>query len=203
MNYAELTDNQLYSYADGGDTAAENELAMRYSRLVRICARPYFLAGGDSEDLTQEGMLGLLSAIREYSPDSGASFKTYAELCIRRRLQSAVRSSLRMKHSPLNEYVSLDEILSEESKSSAAINCEQFRRIPEEQVLARESKNDFLSYYSRYLSKLEVEILTHYLDGLSYSEIAEISGRTPKAVDNAVQRIRNKLARYLNLGDFS
>lgn len=203
MNYAELTDNQLYSYADGGDTAAENELAMRYSRLVRICARPYFLAGGDSEDLTQEGMLGLLSAIREYSPDSGASFKTYAELCIRRRLKSAVRSSLRMKHSPLNEYVSLDEILSEEAKSSAAINCEQFRRIPEEQVLARESKNDFLSYYSRYLSKLEVEILTHYLDGLSYSEIAEISGRTPKAVDNAVQRIRNKLARYLNLGDFS
>lgn len=203
MNYAELTDNQLHSYAAVGDTAAENELAMRYSRLVRICARPYFLAGGDSEDLTQEGMLGLLSAIREYSPDTDASFKTYAELCIRRRLISAVRSSLRMKHSPLNEYVSLDEILSEESKSSAAINCEQFRRIPEEQVLARESKNDFLSYYSRYLSKLEVEILTHYLDGLSYSEIAEISGRTPKAVDNAVQRIRNKLARYLNLGDFS
>ncbi len=193
----------MYSYAAVGETASENELAMRYSRLVMICALPYVLAGGDSEDLTQEGMLGLLSAIREYSPDSGASFKTYAELCIRRRLISAVRSSLRMKHSPLNEYVSLDEILSEESKSSAAINCEQFRRIPEEQVLARESKNDFLSYYSRYLSKLEVEILTHYLDGLSYSEIAEISGRTPKAVDNAVQRIRNKLARYLNLGDFS
>ena len=203
MNYAELTDNKLHSYAAGGDTAAENELAMRYGRLVKICARPYFLAGGDSEDLTQEGMLGLLSAIREYSPDSGASFKTYAELCIRRRLISAVRSSLRMKHSPLNEYVSLDEILSEETKSSAAINCEQFRRIPEEQVLARESKNDFLSYFSRYLSKLEIEILTHYLDGLSYAEIAEACGRTPKAVDNAVQRIRNKLARYLNLGDFS
>lgn len=203
MNYAELTDNQLQVLAADGNTSAENELAMRYSRLVKICARPYFLAGGDSEDLTQEGMLGLLSAIREYSPDSNASFKTYAELCIRHRLISAVRSSLRMKHSPLNEYVSLDEILSEETKSSAAINCEQFRRIPEEQVLARESKNDFLSYFSRYLSKLEIEILSQYLDGLSYTEIAQASGKTPKSVDNAVQRIRNKLARYLNLGDFS
>jgi len=203
MNYAELTDNQLQARAAAGDTAAENELAMRYSRLVKICARPYFLAGGDSEDLTQEGMLGLLSAIREYSPESNASFKTYAELCIKRRLISAVRSSLRMKHSPLNECVSLDEILSEETKSSAATNCEQFRRIPEEQVLARESKNDFLLYFSRYLSKLEIDILTYYLDGLSYTEIAEVSGKTPKSVDNAVQRIRNKLARYLNLGDFS
>ena len=203
MNYAELTDNQLQVLAADGNTSAENELAMRYSRLVKICARPYFLAGGDSEDLTQEGMLGLLSAIREYSPDSNASFKTYAELCIRHRLISAVRSSLRMKHSPLNEYVSLDEILSEETKYSAAINCEQFRRIPEEQVLDKESKNDFLSYFSRYLSKLEIEILSQYLDGLSYTEIAQASGKTPKSVDNAVQRIRNKLARYLNLGDFS
>ena len=203
ISHGNPSDEALCLSAARGDPQAEAELVRRYSRLVRVCARPLFLAGGDSEDLTQEGMLGLLSAIREYSPDSNASFKTYAELCIRHRLISAVRSSLRMKHSPLNEYVSLDEILSEETKSSAAINCEQFRRIPEEQDLARESKNDFLSYFSRYLSKLEIEILSQYLDGLSYTEIAQASGKTPKSVDNAVQRIRNKLARYLNLGDFS
>lgn len=203
MNHAEITDNELQSLALSGNTVAENELAMRYSRLVKICARPYFLAGGDSEDLMQEGMLGLLSAIREYSPDSNASFKTYAELCIRHRLISAVKSASRLKHTPLNEGVSFDEILSEETQSSSAFGCEPFRRIPEEQVLARESKNDFLSYFSRYLSKLEIEILTYYLDGLSYAEIAEVSSRTLKSVDNAVQRIRNKLARYFNPGDFS
>lgn len=202
-DFSALSDNELQHLASGGDASAENELASRYSRLVRMCARPYFLAGGDSEDLTQEGMLGLLSAIREYDPGAGTSFKTYAELCIRRRLISAVKSASRLKHAPLNEGVSFDEILSEETQSGTAFSGESFRRIPEEQVLARESKNNFLSTYSRYLSGLEIEILTYYLDGLSYGEIAQVSGRSSKSVDNAVQRIRNKLARYLNLGDFS
>ena len=147
--------------------------------------------------------MGLLSAIREYRPDADTTFKTYAELCIRRRMISAVRAASRLKHAPLNEGVSLEEILSEETQSRSVFGGEQLSRNPEEQVLARESKNDYLSLFSRYLSKLEIDILTLYLDGLSYAEIAQVSGKTPKSVDNAVQRIRKKLAQYLTPGDFS
>ena len=202
-DHALLTDAELHALVLTGDGQAENELVLRYSRLVRVCARPFFLVGGDSEDLTQEGMMGLLSAIREYRPDADAAFKTYAELCIKRRLISAVRSASRLKHAPLNEGVSLEEILSEETQSRSVFGGEQLSRNPEEQVLARESKNDYLSLFSRYLSTLEIEILTLYLDGMSYAEIAQTSGRTPKSVDNAVQRIRKKLARNLTPGDFS
>ncbi len=202
-SYYEMTDNELLVLAANGNSSAENELAIRYLRLVRICSRPYFLAGGDSEDLIQEGMMGLLSAIREYDPALGTSFKTYVELCVKRRLLSAVKSASRLKHAFLNDGVSLEEILSEESRTLTAYSVEPFSRAPEEQVLARESKNDFISSFSRYLSRFEIQVLDHYLDGLSYSEIAEVCGKPQKSVDNAVQRIRNKLARYLNLGDFS
>ncbi len=201
--YPLFSDDELQSLAARGDSNAENELAIRYRRLVRICARPYFLAGGDSEDLIQEGMLGFLSAVREYSPELGSSFKTYAELCIKRRIFSAVKSASRLKHAFLNDGVSLEEILSEESQTLTAYSVEPFSRTPEEQVLARESKKDFISTYSRFLSRFEVQVLNYYLDGLSYAEIAEECSRPLKSVDNAVQRIRNKLARHLNLGDFS
>lgn len=200
-NYAHLSDSELHALIRIGDADAENEMVLRYRRLVRVCARPYFLAGGDSEDLMQEGMLGLLSAIREYDPSEETSFNTYAGLCIRNRLISAVKSASRLKHAPLNEGVSLDEILSEENQSGSAFSNESLRRIPEEQVLARESKKDFILYYSQYLSALECDVLSHYLDGLTCSEIAETMGRSVKSVNNAVQRIRNKLARHLNLGD--
>lgn len=101
-----ISDETLHRLAISGNREAEEQLVERYSRLVRACARPYFLAGGDSEDLIQEGMLGLLSALREYSPDGGASFRTYAELCIRRRLYSAIKSAAGSRHAPLNNYVS-------------------------------------------------------------------------------------------------
>ena len=201
--YSETTDLQLQFLAKKGDAAAENELTIRYMRMVRMCARPYFLVGGDSEDLMQEGMLGLLSAIRQYNSEDGASFKTFAELCIRNRLKSAVRSDLRLKHSPLNDRISLDDILSEETKANPAYICNVNRRIPEEQVLARESKTDFLIIHSQHLSRLENEILAHYLNGLSYKEISAVTGRPSKSVDNAVQRIRHKLARHLTSGDYS
>ena len=202
-NYIELNDIELQRLAAEGDSFAENELVIRYRRLVRICARPYFLAGGDSEDLIQEGMLGLLSAVREYDPDFGVPFKSYAEVCVIRRLQSAVKSATRLKHAFLNDGVSLDEILSEESNNLTAYSVETFSRSPEEQVLARESKNDFISANSKHLSKFEILVLDYYLDGYSYIEIAEKCGKNVKSVDNAVQRIRSKLARHLNLGDFS
>ena len=115
MDDSQLSDAELLAQVSGGATAAEEALAERYSRLVRICARPLFLAGGDSEDLIQEGMLGLLSAIRQYDPASNVPFKAYAEVCISNRIYSAIKSASRQKHSPLNSGISLDSILSEES----------------------------------------------------------------------------------------
>lgn len=186
-----LTDEQLQALAMDRRSGAEEALAERYARLVRACARPYFLNGGDSEDLIQEGMIGLLSAIREFDAGKGASFKTYAETCIRNRIQSAIRSAARKKHAPLNDGIPLDDILSDESQS---LGAPYYQRSPEEQVLARETEKEFISAYSQRLSKLEVQVLNLYLEGFSYQEIAARLNRDTKAVDNAVQRIRKKLA---------
>lgn len=201
--YEAMSDNELQRLAVTGDARAEEELALRYSRLVRVCSRPYFLAGGDSEDLTQEGMLGLLSAIRRYDPESGASFRTFAEICVKNRVLEAVKAASRKKHDPLNDGVSLEYILSEEFQTRTAATQVSFRRTPEEQVLARESETEFYSTFSRTLSGFETQVLFLFLDGLSYRQIAERVGRTEKSVDNAVQRIRRKLARYHSYGDFS
>lgn len=153
--YSGFDDSELLKLASGGDRTAEEQLAERYARLVRVCARPLFLAGGDSEDLIQEGMFGLLSAIRQYDPNGSASFKTFAELCITRRLYSAVKSASRLKHLPLNDGLSLDYILSEESQTQLAANPDAFRRSPEEQVLARESKSELQNAFALDLSRLE------------------------------------------------
>ena len=204
MKFKEIDDERLWILAVSGDAGAEEELIERYTRLVRICARPYFLAGGDSEDLTQEGFLGLINAVRSYKPDTGTSFRSYAEVCIRNRIVSAVRTASRKKHDPLNDGVSLEYvILSEEDRQSSNIQPEVFSRSPEEQLLARESEKEFYSTFSRCLSSFETQVLFHYLDGLTYRQIAREVGRTEKAVDNAVQRIRRKLARQSFPGDIS
>ena len=194
-----LSDEQLQALAREGRSGAEDELARRYVRLVRVCARPYFLHGGDSEDLLQEGMLGLLYAIREFDPNKGVLFRTFAETCIRNRIQSAIRSAARKKHAPLNDGVSLDDVLSDESQS---LGARYVARSPEEQVLARETEHELISASERCLSVLEARILSLYLDGLSYQEMAAATGREVKSIDNAVQRIRKKLAK-LPSGDSS
>ena len=203
MDYCTLGERELHILISQGDAAAENELVSRYTMLVRVCSRPYFLVGGDSEDLIQEGMMGLLSAVRQYDSSAGTTFKTFAKKCVKNRIIGAVKSASRLKHVPLNDGVSLEEILSNESQPNSAGIADSFTRMPEEQVLARECTNDFISSYSRYLSKFEIAVLDHYLNGLSYSEIADKLGRSAKSVDNAVQRIRHKLARHLNLGEIS
>ena len=195
-------DEVLLAKAALGDREAEECLARRYVRLVRICARPYFLAGGDSEDLTQEVMFGLLSAIRTYDPAAGTVFKTYATLCIKRRILSAVKNAARKKHTPLTEGVPFEQVLSEESQAHTA-NSESFRRVPEEQVLARESESEFLTAYGRQLTKLEREVLQYYLEGYSCREIALRLSRSVKSVDNAVQRVRRKLASAQKSGEIS
>ena len=203
MNYNSVHDDKLLEFVSQGNREAEEQLARRYSRLVRCCARPLFLVGGDSEDLIQEGMMGLLSAIRDYDPHKNTAFRTYAEICIRRRLFSAVKSASSLKHIPLNSGVSLDDVLSEDGSAQLMPEPELHRRVPEEQVLARESESEIVSTFSRCLSKFEAKILSLYLDGLSYREMAEDTGKSEKSIDNAVQRIRKKLARQPDLSENS
>ena len=202
MDYALLSDSELLSLAASGAGKAEETLAERYMRLVRACARPLFLAGGDSEDLIQEGMFGLLNAIRQYDPALGVQFHTFAERCIRMRLLSAVRSASRLKHLPLNDGLSLEQ-LSEDPGAQLSASLEIFRRSPEDLVLARESKEELYAELAQCLSKMEAQVLKRYLEGLSYREIAQELNREEKAIDNAVQRIRRKLARNPNLSDIS
>lgn len=206
IEYTNCDDETLLKLSAEGDRYAEGTLAERYARLVRICARPLFLAGGDSEDLIQEGMLGLLSAIRQYRPDMNASFKTFAELCIKNRMITAIRKASSNKHTPLNAGVSLEALLSDESRTAEFAYAELFQCSPEEQVLARESEKYteelFLSL-DKVLSKLERAVLHEYLNGNSYKEIAQSLLKDEKAVDNAIQRIRRKLAQSLESGDIS
>ena len=201
-DYATLEDNKLLELAQNGDREAEEALAERYLRLVRACARPLFLAGGDSEDLIQEGTFGLLSAIRNFHPADSTSFRTYAEHCIRMRLFSAVKSASRLKHFPLNDGISLEQ-LSEDSGADLSAFPVGFLRNPEELVLARESKEELDAAFSRCLSRFEIKVLDLYLEGLSYREIAQRLSRDAKSVDNAVQRIRRKLERDTFFGDIS
>ena len=198
----ELPDEALCSLAVSGDRAAEELLVTRYHRVVRTCARPFFLAGGDSEDLTQEGMLGLIKAVREFDAEKEASFRTFAEVCIRNRLYSALRASAREKHQALNQSVSLDTPdFDSNSYTSGTSNLAQ--RDPEDSLIDREHTAALLSGVRKQLSEFEAKILGYYLDGLSCREIAETVGKPPKSVDNAVQRIRRKVAQHILSGDFS
>lgn len=198
-----LSDDDIQRRAVSGDRDAEEFLVEKYSRLVRACARPFFLAGGDSEDLIQEGMLGLIYALRDYSPSGGATFKTYAELCIKRRLYSAIKSAAGNKHAPLNDYLPLETPSYDgDRKDEEAILHAYFRREPEDLLIDKERSDEILSDFSVHLSGLEAEIMGLYLKGLSYLEIAKKIDKPLKSVDNAVQRVRKKLAQ-LNYGDIS
>jgi len=181
--------------AASGDMAAEEALVSEYAWLVRACARPHFLAGGDGEDLIQEGMLGLLSAVRTFDPAKGAKFSTYAEFCIRRRIYSAIRTASGYKHTPLNSYISLESPQLDENSAQSAY----FLRDPEDFVIARESVGEVEKLLYGALSRFESSVLELYLEGASYKDMAARLGKSNKSVDNAVQRIRKKLAQIMGL----
>ena len=183
-----LSDEELCSLAANGAREAEEVLAERYVSLVRSCARPYFLAGGSSEDLTSEGMIGLLTAIRAYRPERGARFRSFAETCIRSRIFSSLRAAGRSKNLPLNTYVSIDPL----SFDAATVPS------PEQELLDRERIAELFGELPKLLSEFENKVLRLYLDGLSGSEIASRLSREPKSIENAVGRVRRKLTRYLS-----
>ncbi len=189
------TDGVLCAFAQQGRGEAEEALVRRYTRLVRICARPLFLAGGDSEDLIQEGMLGLLKAVRSYDPSRDASFYTFAEICIRSRLHSAIRVARGGKHTPLNDCISIEAPLFEGHNS-----FHSREESLEDGVIHREELKERLYLLRDQLSNLESLVLSHYLEGRTCREIALIVGRSPKSIDNGVQRIRKKLAQQVQSG---
>lgn len=194
--FENLKDEELITLSRSGDHLAEEALILRYTTYVRSLARPYFLAGGDSEDLTQEGMIGVIKAIAEFRESHHTSFKTFAAYCIRNRIYSAIRHSMRDKNLPLNNYVSIG------SANSLDIGAEDVSSDPVEQVIGEESYRELLRAISGLLSKFEQKVLGLYLEGLSYGEISEKVSKPQKSVDNAVQRIRRKFAQYLeNRGD--
>lgn len=189
LQISAYSDEMLCALVAEGCRDAEEELVKRYFRQVRVFARPYFLAGGDSEDLIQEAMFGLLKAIREFDPGHDARFKTFAEVCIRNRIRSAVTNAARSKHAPLNDSVPFESPMLGSGAS------------PEELFISREEEAERMICLGKRLSPLEREVLELFLLGLSYQEISEQVGRPIKSVDNAVQRIRRKVAG--NFGVFS
>lgn len=192
----QLSDEELCLALQAGNTDAGDILAYRYRRLVRSCAHPYFLAGGDSEDLLQEGMFGLIKAMREFRADREASFQTFAEVCIRSRLCSVIRAARAGKHSPLNESVPLNALLIDAQPQYSQLD-------PEDLLIDREKAAALLNQVRSQLSELEIRVLDLYLDGLSCGEIAATVGRPYKSVDNAVQRIRRKIGRQISSGEIS
>lgn len=199
-DYPELQDEQLQSLSQSGDENAGSELTRRYKPLIKRCARPYFLLGGDAEDLIQEGMIGLVHSIKSYDPLGGASFRSYAEICIRRCILDAIKSAGRLKHMPLNTGLSLDVLFNDENASKASIAEMSYSPSPEELILERERKSNLYSISRNILSPLERKVLAGYLEGLSYEEIAALCSKPVKSVDSALQRIKKKLSVAMNSG---
>ena len=197
--YAEFTDEQIVEMSHNGDSAAEEYLLDKYKNFVRSKARSYFLVGADHEDIVQEGMIGLYKAIRDYRPDKLSSFRAFAELCITRQIITAIKTATRQKHIPLNNYVSLNKPLYDEESDRTLLDViiEGRTSDPEEMIINMENVGSIRATISEVLSGLEQEVLNAYLDGRSYQEIAESLGRHVKSIDNALQRVKRKLEKYL------
>ena len=195
-NYKEYSDELLVRMARDGDEKAEDFLLKKYKDFVRSKARAYFLVGGDSDDLIQEGMIGLYNAISHYDESKASSFMTYAAICINNKLLSAVSADNRKKNEPLNGYVSLYSVITDDAGEEASLSDvlpDTDNVNPENIILNEEQEKLARKRLLGKLSRLEKEILSYYLEGMSYSEIAAIIGKTEKSVDNAIQRIRSKM----------
>ena len=188
-----LTDETLCRQVQHGDGTAAEVLIKRYYRLVKTCARPYFLMGADTEDLLQEGLFGLFKALQEFDETRGTPFSAFARLCVMRNIYSAVRAAAAQKHDPLNHSLSIDRPLFDdlaESRNRVAAPSGD----PESLVIGNEEREELLFQLRSLLSEFEGKVLTLFLDGLSYEEMAEKLGKPIKSVDNAIQRIKRKSA---------
>ncbi|QRF22486.1 RNA polymerase sporulation sigma factor SigH [Alicyclobacillus sp. TC] len=195
-----LPDETLVERVHDGDSLALEYLIHKYRNFVRAKARSYFLIGADREDIVQEGMIGLYKSIRDFREDKLSSFKAFAELCVTRQIITAIKTATRQKHIPLNSYVSLDKPVYEGDSDRTLMDVICTARVtdPEELVIHQEEFDDIELKMSELLSDLERKVLMLYLDGRSYQEIAVDLERHVKSIDNALQRVKRKLEKYLD-----
>lgn len=197
--FENMADEDIVEIARNGNATALEFLIGKYKNFVRAKARSYFLIGADREDIIQEGMIGLYKAIRDFRSDKLSSFRAFAELCIQRQIITAIKTATRQKHIPLNSYVSLNKPIYDEDSDRTLLDVISGTRItdPEELIISREEFGDIEQKMGEILSDLEWKVLMAYLDGKSYQEIADELERHVKSIDNALQRVKRKLERYL------
>lgn len=205
VEYGPLEDEVILEYVREGDQEALTFLIQKYRNFVKAKSRSYFLIGADREDIIQEGMIGLYKAIRDFKGDKLSSFKAFAELCITRQIITAIKTATRQKHIPLNSYVSLDKPIYDEESDRTLLDVltESKNMDPEELVINQEENVDIELKMSELLSDLERKVLSLYLDGRSYQEISEELNRHVKSIDNALQRVKRKLERYMEIRELS
>ncbi|GIP19504.1 RNA polymerase factor sigma-70 [Paenibacillus montaniterrae] len=203
LEYDNNTDEEIVEAVREGDSIALEFLINKYKNFVRAKARSYFLIGADREDIVQEGMIGLYKAIRDYKGDKLSSFKAFAELCITRQIITAIKTATRQKHIPLNSYVSLDKPIYDEDSDRTLLDVICGTRVsdPEELIINQEEFSGLEDKMAEILSDLERKVLMLYLDGRSYQEIAVDLNRHVKSIDNALQRVKRKLEKYLEVRD--
>ncbi len=199
ITYAEMADEEIVELAQQGEQFAVEYLVDKYRNFVRAKARSYFLIGADKEDIIQEGMIGLFKAIRDYKMDKLTSFRAFAELCITRQIITAIKTATRQKHIPLNSYVSLNKPIYDEESDRTLMDILSTTKItnPEEIIISREEFVFIERKMGEILSSLEWKVLMAYLEGKSYQEIAVELKRHVKSIDNALQRVKRKLEKYL------
>jgi len=198
-----LSDEEIVEMVRDGNHLAEEHLINKYRNFVRAKARSYFLIGADREDIIQEGMIGLFKAIRDFRCDKLSSFRAFAELCVTRQIITAIKTATRQKHIPLNSYVSLNKPIYDEDSDRTLLDVITGSKItdPEELIISREEFDGIEEKMGEILSSLEWKVLMSYLEGKSYQEIAVDLKRHVKSIDNALQRVKRKLERYLEKRD--
>ena len=199
--YKSAKDEELVLMAQNGDDAAQEYLLDKYKSLVRAKSRAYFLIGADSEDIIQEGMIGLYKAVRDYNEEKNASFRSFAELCVNRQMITAIKAATRQKHQPLNSYVSLNKPVYEEESEQTYMDFLQSSSgsllNPEALLIGQENKRFLEDQMVKNLSSFETRVLVLYLQGRSYFEIANVLDKPEKSIDNALQRVKKKLEKFL------
>ncbi len=198
-DYTRYSDEELLIRLRDGEQGITDHIMNKYKNLVRSKAKSMYILGADSEDLIQEGMIGLFKAVRDYDSGRDASFFTFADLCVSRQMYTAVQASRRQKHIPLNNYISLYGSASEErdGEEEALVNVLASGSNPEQLIIDKENVDRLEMLIERELSSFEKQVLDLYLTGMGYQQIAKVLGRDDKSTDNALQRIKTKLRRAM------
>lgn len=202
LDMSTLEESEVLSLAKEGETAAVEFMLNKYKNFVKSKARTYFLIGAEKSDIVQEGMIGLYKAIKDYNPQSGASFRSFADLCITRQIITAIKTATRQKHMPLNSYISLNKNTDDESDTAMIDSISESRHLDPEEIMINKERMSFIeSKLSSSLSTYETNVLRGYIAGKNYAEISAELGKSEKSIDNALQRIKKKIEK-INDEDF-